>query len=205
MIEHANNQCCCPGKWCPGCESIVCQSNFHRTKRRADGLQSYCKECLRVKKAAWYQNNPTYSKAHYEANRERYREQHKAWQQNNPERLRTYRRAYEEANFERYREQRRFWERTHPEYRAVRKAKRRAREKNAGGSFTLEQWKMLKAHYKWTCLRCGKREPEITLSADHVVPVSKGGTSDIDNIQPLCLSCNKSKGAKIIDYRPLRD
>lgn len=48
------------------------------------------------------------------------------------------------------------------------------------------------------CLKCGATE-EIQL--DHVKPVSKGGKNEIDNLQPLCKSCNVSKGTKIEDYR----
>jgi 5-methylcytosine-specific restriction endonuclease McrA len=36
-------------------------------------------------------------------------------------------------------------------------------------------------------LCCGEAKP---LTVDHVVPVSKGGSNDISNIQPLCLECN---------------
>ena len=77
----------------------------------------------------------------------------------------------------------------------------RLRKANVQGSFTDKEWFALCAKYNYTCLSCLKREPEIILTIDHIVPISKGGTGDIDNIQPLCLSCNCSKFDKIIDYR----
>lgn len=48
------------------------------------------------------------------------------------------------------------------------------------------------------CLRCGARE---ALQADHVQPVSRGGTNDESNRQCLCAACNRWKGARWIDYR----
>jgi 5-methylcytosine-specific restriction endonuclease McrA len=47
-------------------------------------------------------------------------------------------------------------------------------------------------------LCCGKRKP---LEADHVIPVCKGGTSWLHNIQPLCRSCNAKKHDKCTDFR----
>ena len=93
---------------------------------------------------------------------------------------------------------RRAWERAHPERRIVSNHKRRAREAGNGGSFSLRQWFALCSVYNHRCLCCGKIKK---LTADHVVPVSKGGSSNISNIQPLCKSCNSSKGTKTTDYR----
>ncbi len=35
------------------------------------------------------------------------------------------------------------------------------------------------------------------LSVDHIVPVAKGGTDDLENLQTLCLACNSKKGARL--------
>ena len=103
------------------------------------------------------------------------------------------------------RERRRLHRKTNPEiYIAIDKAhfsRRRTHKTQAGGSFTPQQWSDLKIQYNFTCLCCGRREPEIKLTADHVIPITRDGTSDISNIQPLCFSCNSTKHNKIIDYR----
>ena len=59
----------------------------------------------------------------------------------------------------------------------------------------------LKERYVHRCIRCGKSEPEIKLTVDHVIPITKKGSNDIGNIQPLCYSCNASKQNRIMDYR----
>lgn len=50
------------------------------------------------------------------------------------------------------------------------------------------------------CLKCGSSND---LSIDHVVPLSKGGDNDTDNLQTLCKTCNSSKGASSKDYRKI--
>ncbi len=52
--------------------------------------------------------------------------------------------------------------------------------------------------YGKKCLCCKSIE---NISIDHIIPVNKGGTNCIENLQPLCKSCNSRKGTNIIDYR----
>jgi 5-methylcytosine-specific restriction endonuclease McrA len=86
----------------------------------------------------------------------------------------------------------------HPEkWKAYNNSRRTAKTK-AGGSFTAKDWLYLCRLAKHKCLCCKKKKP---LEADHVVPVSKGGTSYISNIQPLCESCNCKKHTNTTDYR----
>ena len=44
------------------------------------------------------------------------------------------------------------------------------------------------------CVRCGNCE---RLEFDHIIPVDKGGSSTARNIQLLCETCNRQKGASI--------
>lgn len=79
---------------------------------------------------------------------------------------------------------------------------RRHRVKASGGSHTYEQWEALKRLCNFTCLLCRRQEPEIVLTEDHIDPISKGGTNDISNIQPLCFQCNRYKWYEYVDFRP---
>jgi len=76
----------------------------------------------------------------------------------------------------------------------------RVKKMGCSGYHTLSDWETLKAQYDWTCPCCKKREPLIKLQEDHVIPLSKGGSDNIENIQPLCPSCNNHKHTKIIKY-----
>lgn len=82
---------------------------------------------------------------------------------------------------------------------------RRARIRGLSAHYTQAEWRALCAKYDHRCLCCGRQEPEILLTPDHVRPLSRGGSNSIDNLQPLCLDCNLRKNAREIDYRPDRD
>ncbi len=85
-------------------------------------------------------------------------------------------------------------------YYSFKEIRRKIQKLNNGGSHTLSDWQILKAQYNWTCPACRRKEPEIKLTEDHIIPTSKGGSDNIENIQPLCVSCNTKKMTKIIKY-----
>ena len=49
---------------------------------------------------------------------------------------------------------------------------------------------------KYKCVFCGRSSKQIQLEVDHIIPFSKGGSTDLSNLQPLCLACNRGKGAR---------
>lgn len=75
----------------------------------------------------------------------------------------------------------------------------RSAKMGAKGSFTYEEWVLLRQHFGNVCGRCkvALERPVI----DHVIPLSRGGTNYIENIQTLCKNCNTGKGARSADYR----
>ena len=79
---------------------------------------------------------------------------------------------------------------------------KRLKEARVKGTHTDEQWcAMLK--FFTLCPRCAGPFNSINPpSKDHITPIHLGGSDSIENIQPLCGSCNSSKGPECIDYRP---
>ncbi len=70
-----------------------------------------------------------------------------------------------------------------------RHARRRAAEK-LSGCHTEAEWQDVLNRHGRKCARCGN---EKNITRDHIIPLSKSGTDEIANIQPLCGHCNKKK------------
>lgn len=85
-------------------------------------------------------------------------------------------------------------------YRNWQKNEWHHRERSADGTHNFGEWETLKVQYDFTCPSCKKSEPEIKLTLDHIIPLSKGGSNNIENIQPLCMPCNAKKHTKTIKY-----
>lgn len=131
-------------------------------------------------------------------NRERKNAQSRKWRELHPERRKEVVNKWDKGNRDKLNAAARRRDHEDPTRRIVKANKRRTRITSAGGSFTRTEWKDLCARYGFACVCCGEVKP---LTVDHVIPVSKGGTSYIDNLQPLCKSCNSAKHDKTIDYR----
>ncbi len=46
----------------------------------------------------------------------------------------------------------------------------------------------------FTCQYCGEEFPFVDLTLDHVIPSSRGGTNEWDNLVASCKKCNQRKG-----------
>lgn len=193
---QANHEIRCgvTGKICTICKFWKSLEDFCKNKSISDGKDYRCKECANAKSKAAHAADPVAwnerNKAGYHKHKETRLPAVKAYRDANIDRVRAHNRA---------RNKRRYLE--NPAERKVYSHRRRARMKNLNKNFTAQEWRDLCTQYNHTCLCCGKQEPEIKLSVDHVVPIARGGSNEITNIQPLCLTCNLQKSTKTIDYR----
>ena len=137
-------------------------------------------------------------------NREKGRERGRKWRAlpGARERATAKQRRWRAENRDRELELARERHKKNPEKNTARMQRYLAKKAQNGGSFTGEEWLALCEAYDNRCLWCGESKP---LTADHIVPVSEGGSSDIGNIQPLCRSCNSRKGTQSIDFRIAHD
>ena len=108
----------------------------------------------------------------------------------NPERCKQTVRAYQKSHPEVVREQKRASNR------------RRHGQKAAGRGIKAREWRAIRAAFDDRCAYCG--DPATTM--DHVVPLSRGGLHEPENVVPACKPCNFEKHNKMPeDFRAVRD
>lgn len=70
------------------------------------------------------------------------------------------------------------------------------------GSHTAEQWEDMKREFDFRCVQCGRTGCH--LDKDHILPIYRGGSDGLENIQPLCPWCNCSKGRDSFNWAEYR-
>jgi len=191
---------------------FLCKKEYLPT----NGRQIVCKNCRKInsykKQKEWIQKN----RKRYNNNIHKYRLKNieivrlrdrliKSKRDKN--KVRKQQRDLYARNKERYREKSRIWKKNHLDKALIWNLNRYAKSKGIIrlGKHTVEEWLELKKKHNFTCVDCNKVEPEIKLTKDHVIPLTKWneyikkhkeinyGYNDIKNILPRCRSCNSSK------------
>jgi 5-methylcytosine-specific restriction endonuclease McrA len=180
-------------KVCVTCSETKTHAEFHKKATGSFGLTNSCKKCVSI----IYKSSHEKRLAKYEKER--------------LQMLATLPRGEFESKWKQVLSDRREisaaasakWRKNNPDDIKAQRVKARVARKSAealeGGSFTASEWRALVNKFNKRCVCCGEIKP---LTADHVVSVTKGGSSHISNIQPLCFSCNSAKGNRhSTDYR----
>ena len=199
---------------------LVCKTPFftkHSTKKTCNGVCG--KQLAMRKRIQWGLDNPEKKKEiaqkYRENNRNRInsvnreyarkrrqepqvrkhcREYTKQYAKNHPEIIKERRRIYYYKDLEKTRERKRIW--YHSNLEKVRRYKHNRRVNTlCAGEFNADLWKAKLEMMGNKCVYCGSKDE---IQCDHIIPISKGGNNHIDNLQPLCKSCNCVKSDKII-------
>lgn len=149
-------------------------------------------ENLRIKDQAYRKRNierlSERRRRYYQTHRDEALRKAAEWARNNQDQANANKRNWAEKNPVKASEAGKSWRNSNPTKRMEMKNRRRARLANNGvyvvGSAFLERL------YSSPCVMCGSLE---NISADHIIPIARGGTHSESNLQPLCGSCNSSK------------
>jgi 5-methylcytosine-specific restriction endonuclease McrA len=196
--KGGNRECCRCKKTKPASEFPL------KNKSKPElGTKSYCHLCIReVHRENNHANREILSRRAREykrRNREKTLNSLKDWHRRNKQKQSEYGKKYRTEHLSFVRELCKAWREENPEKVREHHQRRWARMKNAAGKFTMREFRKLCAKYDNRCLCCGTELSK--LEPDHIIPLSRGGSNSIDNIQPLCHHCNVSKYTKTIDYR----
>ncbi len=165
-------------------------------------------ELMREKRRKWEKANPERLKElqrlSYQRHKEKRRKDSREYHQKNREKRLDYAKKYSEKNSERIKITQKAYRESEngKKVRCLLQKIRHAKRMRTKGNFDLAAWKELIKKVKGIC-PCCKEYFGDKLTVDHKKPVSRGGTDDISNIQPLCGLCNMRKYTKEIDYLKL--
>lgn len=186
-------------KRCASCGELKPRSSFYNSRSSSDGKYCYCKACKYLKNRAYNDahSERVNAKQHeyYAANRERLISEKAEYYTGKRDEILEYQRQYREKNRKKKNEDQRLYHKAN-EGKAT--AQRRAARKNGlPCNFRAKDWRFALDYFGGCCAVCG-RPPGLwhTLSADHWIPIKKGGGTTPDNIVPLCFGaggCNNSK------------
>lgn len=160
-------------KQCYRCKKVLPRTDFYwfRDSHTKDGYQTRCKQC------------------NYELTRE--------WQKANKETINRNNRIWAQENVEKIRAKNAMWNKLNQAKRQSYENKRRAKKAQSSGSYTDEQvWNLFRDQEGY-CFHCGVDLIPIGYHQDHWIPLSKGGSNNIENIRLLCPKCNLRKGNKL--------
>jgi 5-methylcytosine-specific restriction endonuclease McrA len=194
-------------KPCGKCKQIKTAHDFNKNSSKKDGLGGECRACANANSRKYYlanrEKSNAYSRSYRLANLQARKSQELKYRATRKTEKAIYNHSYNKARKAEISVQKRkyyathkvekaaydrAYEKAHPEADLKRKHSRRVL-KSGNGTFRVTAKDLLRIRLS-SCVYCGDTG---TSQVDHVIPIAKGGTHGIGNLQPLCASCNRAK------------
>lgn len=192
-------------KACYKCKIPKTADCFSKDRSRVDSLKPLCKECQKGYVKDNKEKERERLSKHYQKHKEEKRRYAASYNllntKKNKERQKKYRESHGDVKRRYYRSHRekmlgqsQRYAKEHPEVIIASRHKRRGRMSHTKDG-TVTAGKLRKLFETWTgiCPVCGKTSKP---SLDHILPLSKGGTHTLSNLQLMCKPCNSKKGSK---------
>src|ERR1700740_724713 len=160
-------------KTCGFCRLSKPVSEFHKGKGKF-GKHGYCKTCNKAKTKLWKVEHP-----------EQHKEYHTQYYNNHKEEQLVSKAVDYIINAESKKSKRREYVKNNPDKIKQQRHRRRAIKFNAYGSYTIEEIEELFEKQQCQCNNpyCRRNLDATTRTLDHVIPLTKGGSNDISNLQ----------------------
>ena len=194
-------------KICTKCHIEKELAEFHKKANSLYGVRAVCRICYNQYRNQYNHDNQV-SKKHYERHKQYYQDKRDA----NRESANAYFKEYYQTHKEEHKLAMQQWRLKNKEHekemqklynktdkgKAVRKtidSNRRIAKKS--GSFIPDDILNLYRLQSGKCVYCKYCIENNNYHVDHIMPLSKGGTNELKNIQLLCPQCNLSKNDKL--------
>lgn len=202
-----------PHKTCPQCNRSLpyTKEYFRVCKREKHGLTHACRECLKVRDAKYldktrdknkqrsrdrYYGKPELRKKYHDDNLEKILQGKRDYRKANPDKVKKHkrdsqRRNRDSANIRNKRNRER-----HPDIMRMRSRVGAMKRRVKVGDFTRAELMDLYHEQNERCAYCGISiywHIPHDIHVDHIVPVTKGGTNELENLALTCADCNLSK------------
>jgi len=199
-----------PLRTCCKCKKALSLDSFGKDSQSKDGLLRACRECRSKSFAKWRAVNADYDtergKRYREENIDRERERYRTYDaaHRQERRVKAKKRWDELSDEEKKKSSERAiaFRKNNPsrarQFYQVKQNNNRTTARGNDGTLLVREWDALMKKYDYRCVCCGEKKK---LTIDHVIPVSKGGGSEMSNVQPLCRECNRMKGVRSVDFR----
>lgn len=159
-------------KTCTKCEIEKQEEDFWKNSKSLDGFQAYCRDCAKLLLRTKYKDTKASCNKRFRTTG-KHKEAKNRWQREDRKR--------------------------NPEYYRIRELSVKIRNRNPIKGFRrpkYNEFKEILGSLPKFCINCGATEG---LTLDHIIPLSKGGDPFArENLTTLCISCNSSKGNKLV-------